>query len=100
MAHDKIWKPDLTVINGAENLPGVAGSHIALGLSSYGQVEWLPGNVFSVTCKMTLTNFPFDEQDCFLVVKNLLFVCVREREGEKGRRRGMGWGKVDSDRDN
>ena len=73
MAHDQIWKPDLTVVNGAESLQNLAGMDNALVLFADGRVEWLPGNVYSATCKMDLTSFPFDSQDCSVQVLSRLW---------------------------
>ncbi|XP_070195183.1 neuronal acetylcholine receptor subunit alpha-2-like [Littorina saxatilis] len=61
---DQVWKPDLTIINGADSLQSVSGFSSELTLSSDGRLEWSPGNVFVATCKMDLTRFPFDSQDC------------------------------------
>ncbi|KAK7100584.1 hypothetical protein V1264_023508 [Littorina saxatilis] len=60
----QVWKPDLTIINGADSLQSVSGFSSELALSSDGLLEWYPGNVFVATCKMDLTRFPFDSQDC------------------------------------
>ena len=74
VAHDQIWKPDLTVMNGAESLQSLAGLKNALVLTSGGRVEWFPGNVYSATCKMDLASFPFDKQDCSFQVQKVALI--------------------------
>ncbi|KAL8598538.1 hypothetical protein ACOMHN_051326 [Nucella lapillus] len=72
VAYDMLWKPDLTIMNSAESLQILTSSSHLL-LSADGHVEWLPGNVFSVTCKMDLSSFPFDRQDCFVQVSTWIY---------------------------
>nr|KAG5709554.1 hypothetical protein BaRGS_001604 [Batillaria attramentaria] len=73
VAHKKIWKPDLTVNNGAEQLHNLDGSESSLVLSADGQVEWLPGSVYSASCEMDLAHFPFDSQDCSLAISTWVY---------------------------
>lgn len=60
---DLIWKPDITLYNGAES---VFGNTMAVVKSS-GDVIWVPPARLESHCSMTgMKDFPFDEHECFL----------------------------------
>ena len=33
-----------------------------------GDINWIPPGIFKIACKIDITFFPFDEQNCFLKV--------------------------------
>ncbi|XP_064645464.1 neuronal acetylcholine receptor subunit beta-3-like isoform X2 [Lineus longissimus] len=72
---DKIWLPDMSIFNriDPEQLFETQPSAKAI-LSSNGKIDWIPGGVFSVKCRMKMTKFPFDEQELF---------CLPCQSGEK-----------------
>ncbi|XP_064645472.1 neuronal acetylcholine receptor subunit beta-3-like isoform X3 [Lineus longissimus] len=66
---DKIWLPDMSIFNriDPEQLFETQPSAKAI-LSSNGKIDWIPGGVFSVKCRMKMTKFPFDEQECKIII--------------------------------
>ncbi|XP_032806208.1 neuronal acetylcholine receptor subunit alpha-3-like [Petromyzon marinus] len=60
---DKIWKPDIVLYNNADGDFQVEGKTKAL-LKYDGTVMWMPPAIFKSSCKIDVTYFPFDYQNC------------------------------------
>ncbi|CAH1783231.1 unnamed protein product [Owenia fusiformis] len=64
-----IWKPELTLINGAVSLNQEKYYEEFRAIVNYsGLVHWEPGGVYETTCKIDISYFPFDRQRCNLVI--------------------------------
>ena len=58
-----LWKPDLLLYNSAnENFDATFPTNIVV--RSTGQCEQIPPGIFKSTCRIDITWFPFDDQDC------------------------------------
>ncbi|XP_072138176.1 neuronal acetylcholine receptor subunit alpha-3-like [Mobula birostris] len=60
---DRIWKPDIILYNNAVADFQVEEKTKVLLLSN-GTVTWVPPAIFKSSCKMDVTYFPFDYQNC------------------------------------
>jgi len=59
----KLWIPDLLMYNSAdEAFDGTYQTNVVV--SSDGWCNYIPPGLFKSTCKVDITWFPFDEQDC------------------------------------
>ncbi|KAM7048531.1 neuronal acetylcholine receptor subunit alpha-3 [Molossus nigricans] len=59
----KIWKPDIVLYNNAVGDFQVDDRTKAL-LKHTGEVTWIPPAIFKSSCKIDVTYFPFDYQNC------------------------------------
>ncbi|XP_054569246.1 neuronal acetylcholine receptor subunit alpha-3 [Eptesicus fuscus] len=59
----KIWKPDIVLYNNAVGDFQVDDKTKAL-LRYTGEVTWIPPAIFKSSCKIDVTYFPFDYQNC------------------------------------
>jgi len=58
-----IWKPDLLMYNSAdEAFDGTYHTNVIV--TSEGMCTYIPPGIFKSTCKIDITWFPFDDQDC------------------------------------
>ncbi|XP_065657580.1 neuronal acetylcholine receptor subunit alpha-10 isoform X2 [Hydra vulgaris] len=66
---DKIWKPDLTLYNNAENNFQGFDQYGKTKITVYsnGEIVWFIPSVLRVSCKLEMTYFPFDVQTCPLI---------------------------------
>lgn len=62
---DLIWLPELLLLNNAKPLETLGSSWPSLRVNHKGQVRFYPANVFSVTCRSDITNYPFDIHKCY-----------------------------------
>ncbi|XP_053575841.1 neuronal acetylcholine receptor subunit alpha-3-like [Bombina bombina] len=60
---DQIWKPDIVLYNNAVGAFQVDDKAKAL-LKYTGDVTWIPPTIFKSSCKIDVTYFPFDYQNC------------------------------------
>lgn len=63
---DDIWKPDISLENGINNLEELGSSFIQVIIESSGFVYWYPFQIFESKCYLDSTYFPFDHQTCDL----------------------------------
>uniref|UniRef100_UPI00398F158D neuronal acetylcholine receptor subunit alpha-3-like n=1 Tax=Pristiophorus japonicus TaxID=55135 RepID=UPI00398F158D len=60
---EKIWRPDIVLYNNADgNFQVNAMTKIMLAFD--GTVTWIPPAIFKSSCRMDVTFFPFDYQNC------------------------------------
>ncbi|KAM8974573.1 neuronal acetylcholine receptor subunit alpha-3-like [Pelodytes ibericus] len=62
---DQIWKPDIVLYNNAVGAFQVDDKAKAL-LKYTGDVTWIPPAIFKSSCRIDVTFFPFDYQNCTL----------------------------------
>ncbi|XP_071743911.1 neuronal acetylcholine receptor subunit alpha-7 isoform X29 [Lepeophtheirus salmonis] len=59
----KLWKPDVLMYNSAdEAFDGTYPTNVVV--SHTGSCTYIPPGIFKSTCKIDITWFPFDDQDC------------------------------------
>ncbi|KAK3775782.1 hypothetical protein RRG08_047970 [Elysia crispata] len=61
-----VFRPRIALLNtmGERDLFGQDNAPVVV--RSNGLTSWIPGSIFHVSCKLDLTNYPFDEQTCKL----------------------------------
>lgn len=65
--YSKIWIPDITLYEGVsdeENMPGMRDFRASI--ASNGNVMYIFPTILTITCRITVTYFPFDHQVCKL----------------------------------
>ncbi|XP_050408918.2 neuronal acetylcholine receptor subunit alpha-7 [Patella vulgata] len=65
-----MWKPDLAISNGYDELTPVGLDFVLLQSRHDGETEWNPGQKVSFLCKIDVSKFPFDMQTCSMVFFN------------------------------
>jgi nicotinic acetylcholine receptor len=59
----RLWKPDVLMYNSAdEAFDGTYPTNVVV--TSTGSCTYIPPGIFKSTCKIDITWFPFDDQDC------------------------------------
>ncbi|GFN81788.1 neuronal acetylcholine receptor subunit alpha-6 [Plakobranchus ocellatus] len=61
-----MWRPRVIVTNSIGKRDLFEEDTAPFSLSWDGSARWLPGTVFSLSCTMDMTYFPFDQQTCEL----------------------------------
>ncbi|KAK6190703.1 hypothetical protein SNE40_002506 [Patella caerulea] len=61
-----MWKPDLAISNGYDELTPVGLDFVLLQSNHDGETEWNPGQKISFLCKIDVSKFPFDTQTCHM----------------------------------
>uniref|UniRef100_T1K349 Uncharacterized protein n=1 Tax=Tetranychus urticae TaxID=32264 RepID=T1K349_TETUR len=63
LAAAKVWKPDILLYNSADER--IDSSYPAnVEVRQNGSCAWLPPGIYRSTCKIDITWFPFDDQQC------------------------------------
>jgi len=63
MPPSKLWKPDVLMYNSAdEAFDGTYPTNVVV--THEGKCTYIPPGIFKSTCKIDITWFPFDDQDC------------------------------------
>ncbi|PIO69386.1 putative neuronal acetylcholine receptor subunit alpha-7 [Teladorsagia circumcincta] len=65
LPHDFLWKPDILLFNSADEHFD-ASFPVNFVVSSNGDVLLAPPGIVKVSCELSMTWFPFDEQMCFI----------------------------------
>nr|CDJ90429.1 Neurotransmitter-gated ion-channel ligand-binding domain containing protein [Haemonchus contortus] len=65
LPHDFLWKPDILLFNSADEHFD-ASFPVNFVVSSNGDVLLAPPGIVKVSCELSMTWFPFDEQVCFI----------------------------------
>ncbi|XP_064606110.1 acetylcholine receptor subunit alpha-1-B-like [Liolophura sinensis] len=65
---DDIWKPDITVINGAKDFIYARNLKFLVELKWTGRTDWSPASMFETTCPVDVTLYPFDTQTCEILI--------------------------------
>ena len=63
---EKLWLPDLSIMNALERMNDIGGTGVKVIVHSDGGVTWWPGRQFKTECVMDITKYPFDRQTCFI----------------------------------
>ncbi|XP_064642686.1 neuronal acetylcholine receptor subunit alpha-3-like [Lineus longissimus] len=83
---ESVWLPDIGIFNriDASSQFKYDESHRII-LKSDGNATWVPGGIFAVKCKMKMTKFPFDKQECTIIIGSNAY-SPRELQPVKGMR--------------
>ncbi|XP_050538124.1 acetylcholine receptor subunit alpha-type acr-16 isoform X4 [Daktulosphaira vitifoliae] len=62
---NRLWKPDILMYNSAdEKFDGTYQTNVVV--KHNGTCHWVPPGIFKSTCKIDITWFPFDDQNCVM----------------------------------
>ncbi|XP_076436921.1 neuronal acetylcholine receptor subunit alpha-6-like [Babylonia areolata] len=70
-APEDIWTPPLVIENSVANLGVIGGKKqdaTPVRLSREGLVMWIPPKQVTVSCEMTIAQYPFDTQTCHIIL--------------------------------
>ncbi|XP_068945236.1 acetylcholine receptor subunit gamma [Petaurus breviceps papuanus] len=71
-----VWRPDVVLENNVDGVFEVA-LYCNVLVSPNGCIYWLPPAIFRSSCRVTVTYFPFDWQNCSLVFQVFLYLLPR-----------------------
>ncbi|XP_046565217.1 neuronal acetylcholine receptor subunit alpha-7-like [Haliotis rubra] len=66
----EIWRPSLVVKNAVDNLDVIANDNIPMRIGQGGLVYWNPPGIYITHCNIDITYYPFDSQECSVVVQS------------------------------
>jgi hypothetical protein len=72
-----LWKPDLALLNSFTKLSSMGSKFMFIVIENTGLCTWKPYQILESTCQADMTNYPYDTQNCDLMVcklHNLEFV--------------------------
>ncbi|GFR86377.1 neuronal acetylcholine receptor subunit alpha-3 [Elysia marginata] len=59
-----VFRPQMVLLNTLGDRDLFEDDHAPLTVYSNGRVTWAPGSIFPASCKLDLTQFPYDKQHC------------------------------------
>ncbi|XP_046573395.1 neuronal acetylcholine receptor subunit alpha-7-like [Haliotis rubra] len=62
--YGKVWRPYITIRNQVDSVDPLGLDFGIMKVTANGVVTWLPGDTFKTFCKMDVTNYPLDKQEC------------------------------------
>ncbi|XP_062590165.1 acetylcholine receptor subunit alpha-like, partial [Saccostrea cucullata] len=65
--YQKLWTPDISMWYTEKGIHGLE-PHPYVTLNSDGHVTWYPGGKMILSCDIKVSRFPFDEQQCKIIV--------------------------------
>ncbi|ESO97386.1 hypothetical protein LOTGIDRAFT_114875 [Lottia gigantea] len=65
-APETTWRPNIALSNGYNELNPIGLDFVLLSLYHDGTSVWIPGQKVEFLCKIDVTKFPFDKQNCFM----------------------------------
>ncbi|XP_061196037.1 acetylcholine receptor subunit alpha-like [Saccostrea echinata] len=65
--YQKLWTPDISMWYTEKGIHGLE-PHPYVTVSSNGHVTWYPGGKIILSCDIKVSRFPFDEQQCEIIV--------------------------------
>ncbi|CAC5387976.1 unnamed protein product [Mytilus coruscus] len=68
---NKVWHPDLVVLNAIDELQNNIGDGRPIQIFNDGRLVWKPIVMLSTFCKMFIAFFPFDYQHCYINLASL-----------------------------
>ncbi|GFR71229.1 neuronal acetylcholine receptor subunit alpha-6 [Elysia marginata] len=66
-----VFRPQLIMLNTMEDRDLFKDDYAPLSVFSDGAVTWAPGSIFPASCKLDLTKYPFDQQDCRILMLSM-----------------------------
>ncbi|KAK3084418.1 hypothetical protein FSP39_013251 [Pinctada imbricata] len=67
--YDKVWLPDIFMINGLDDSRYLPVQDIMLFITHDGHVNWWPGGNTKTKCKLEVSKYPFDSQLCMVILE-------------------------------
>lgn len=61
---NRIWTPPIALVNSAEDVTRIAEDWHLLTINHTGDADYSSGRVFSVSCSVDVTRYPWDRQTC------------------------------------
>ncbi|XP_059159006.1 acetylcholine receptor subunit beta-like 1 [Physella acuta] len=68
---EKIWRPMVLLLNTLDKRDLFDDDKSPVFIYNNGSALWAPGSVFPVSCQLTMTNYPFDQQECVVYMTAL-----------------------------
>ena len=68
-----LWRPRCILVNTLDERDIFKDDYSPLVVHHTGHTEWTPGSIFPVACKLSLEKFPFDRQECAIVLMSMSF---------------------------
>ncbi|XP_076467580.1 neuronal acetylcholine receptor subunit alpha-7-like [Babylonia areolata] len=68
----EVWIPDLTIRNSMESMKEMGFDRNYLFIRCSGEVTWIVGGVFKTSCDIDVTYYPFDTQECHVIISTLV----------------------------
>ncbi|KAH8409516.1 hypothetical protein KR222_007698, partial [Zaprionus bogoriensis] len=68
MPSHKVWKPQITLFNAADDDGAYLAETTKVIIKSSGTILWVPPAVYTAYCKLNMRNWPYDEQTCKLKI--------------------------------
>lgn len=65
---DYVWIPSLSVTNSVDELAVISDDTVIIRVTNDGTLTWTPGGVYETSCSTDVTYYPFDEQECDIVL--------------------------------
>ncbi|XP_061169570.1 neuronal acetylcholine receptor subunit alpha-7-like [Saccostrea echinata] len=72
-----IWWPTIALGNPIGDFKTFQNPYGVFRVSSSGDIEWIPGGLYSVVCELNLRKYPFDTQNC-----DFMFVVIGYLPGD------------------
>ncbi|XP_059159007.1 acetylcholine receptor subunit beta-like 1 [Physella acuta] len=63
---EQIWRPMVLLLNTLDKRELFKDKKSPVFIYNTGGATWAPGSVFPVSCQLTMTNYPFDQQECVI----------------------------------
>ncbi|KAK6184449.1 hypothetical protein SNE40_001895 [Patella caerulea] len=67
----KIWKPSLEILNSLTKREIFGDDQSKVDILNNGRVTWLPSAVVETACRVDVSFFPFDEQNCSVIIRSI-----------------------------
>lgn len=65
---NNVWRPEISALNTMIRLNLIGDPALPVIINNDGTVRWFAGEHFSVLCKLHIKYYPFDKQECSLIV--------------------------------
>ena len=69
VSYDNVWVPEIILINPTEKVKSLGLDWNKIRYHSDGLAQWYPGDLIKATCTINVYYFPFDIQECKLVLQ-------------------------------
>ncbi|KAK0042689.1 neuronal acetylcholine receptor subunit alpha-7 [Biomphalaria pfeifferi] len=81
---ERVWKPDMAVYNSVADKVYLGEENLIVTVSSNGTVRWEPLVNMGVTCKVDISNYPFDVSVCGINLTSWIYPesCVELKAGK------------------
>ncbi|KAK6166756.1 hypothetical protein SNE40_023380 [Patella caerulea] len=67
---EQVWRPALIVSNSMNHFEIIQDEYCPLRIDNTGMIIWDPPGIYEVNCKADVTYYPFDTQECSIVLQS------------------------------